>query len=336
MPGGAVYIADSSAPKAPAPRSLREVLPALAVASFAGFGGLLFGYDTGVISGILEMDSFNEEYGRFFDNIPTNLVTSSNPPKPGFALPTSDRSLVVSILSAGTFFGALLAAPLADLLGRKWGLQSAIAIFCGGVAMQCAAEAVPLFAVGRFVAGLSVGTISVLVPLYQSETAPAWIRGAIVSGYQLAITIGLLIASIVNDRTQHRDDKGAYVIPIAIQFAYAIILSFGLFFLPESPRWYIKRGKRDQAAKSLAILNSTDVDSPYVRAEIEHIQTSLNMELEHGSGGYKECFQRNERKHFTRVAVGATLQALQQLTGSELGPSLPIPQQRLLLTSYGF
>lgn len=107
------------------------------------------------------------------------------------------ESLIVSILSAGTFFGALLAAPFGDLLGRRWGLfTSAGAVFNLGVILQTAATTQPTFIAGRFFAGLGVGLISALVPLYQSETAPKWIRGAIVGCYQLAITIVNRLLSI--------------------------------------------------------------------------------------------------------------------------------------------
>ena len=99
-------------------------------------------------------------------------------------------SLIVSILSAGTFFGALAAAPFGDLLGRRMGLMvSAGIVFNLGVILQTAATAIPMFVAGRFFAGLGVGLVSALVPLYQSETSPKWIRGTIVGAYQLAITI---------------------------------------------------------------------------------------------------------------------------------------------------
>jgi MFS family permease len=99
----------------------------------------------------------------------------------------------VSILSAGTFFGALLAAPTADILGRRWGLFSSSAfVFNLGVILQTASTSRPMFIAGRFFAGLGVGLISAMIPMYQSETAPKWIRGTIVGAYQLAITIGML------------------------------------------------------------------------------------------------------------------------------------------------
>jgi len=92
------------------------------------------------------------------------------------AITTSQQSLIVSILSAGTFCGALFAAPAADILGRRWSIVLAVLIFSAGVAMQTAALAIPLFVVGRLFAGWAVGMISTLIPMYQSECSPKWIR----------------------------------------------------------------------------------------------------------------------------------------------------------------
>jgi len=114
------------------------------------------------------------------------------------ALGSGDKSLIVSILSVGTFFGALMAAPSADLLGRRMGLVFSCVVFTLGVILQTAATAIPLFVVGRLIAGWGVGLLSAQVPMYQSETSPKWIRGTIVGCYQLAITIGLLIAAVAD------------------------------------------------------------------------------------------------------------------------------------------
>jgi SP family sugar:H+ symporter-like MFS transporter len=164
------------------------------------------------------------------------------------AVTAPQESLIVSILSAGTFFGALLAAPLADNLGRRWGIISSCAIvFNLGVILQTVTTgSQELFIAGRFFAGLGVGLISAMVPLYQSETSPKWIRGTIVGAYQLAITIGLLLAAIVNYSTKNRSDTGSYRIPIAVQFAWSIIICVGLFLLPETPRFLIKQDKYEE------------------------------------------------------------------------------------------
>lgn len=133
----------------------------------------------------------------------------------------SQTSLIVSILSVGTFVGALAAGYLADIAGRKYGIAlSCLIPFNLGVALQVAATSQPLFIAGRFFAGLGVGLVSVQVPMYQAETLPAWIRGFVIGSYQLCITIGLLLASLVNYATQNRADSGSYRIPLAIQFAW--------------------------------------------------------------------------------------------------------------------
>ncbi|RDI80355.1 hypothetical protein Vi05172_g9707 [Venturia inaequalis] len=277
--------------------------PAILVGLFVAFGGILFGYDTGTIGGILAMPYWRSQFSTGYINRADGLPDVS----------AGQSSLIVSILSAGTFFGALTAAPVGDFLGRRWGLifSSAI-VFNLGVILQTAATAIPMFVAGRFFAGYGVGLISALIPLYQSETAPKWIRGAIVGCYQLAITIGLLLASIVDNATKDRNDSGCYRIPIGIQFAWAIILIAGMLVLPETPRFLIKKGNPDQAARSLARLRRLPVDHPAVIEELGEIVANHEYELSLGKSTYADCFKGTLGK---RLATGCLLQSLQQLTG---------------------
>jgi SP family sugar:H+ symporter-like MFS transporter len=121
--------------------------PAICVGMFVAFGGVLFGYDTGTISGIIGMDYWK----KTFSTQPDGSITAS------------EDSLIVSILSAGTFFGALAAAPFADILGRRMGLMAAVGlVFNFGVILQTAATSQPLFIAGRFFAGLGVGLLSAM------------------------------------------------------------------------------------------------------------------------------------------------------------------------------
>jgi len=225
---------------------------------------------------------------------------------------SAQSSEIVSILSAGTFFGALTAAPSCDYFGRRGGLMVSTVVFTFGVILQVAATDIPLFVAGRFFAGYGVGLISASIPLYQSETAPKWIRGTIVGSYQLAITIGLLLASIVNNATKDRNDTGSYRIPIAVQFAWAIILFVGMLLLPETPRMYIKRDKAEDAAKSLSRLRRLPVDHPAVVEELSEIMANHQYEMALGKASWLDCFKGNLGK---RLATGCLLQALQQLTG---------------------
>lgn len=228
--------------------------------------------------------------------------------------PGRDRvALIVSILSVGTFVGALSAGYVSDKLGRKYGIIiSAMIPFNLGVALQTAATEQIMFIMGRLFAGFGVGLISAQIPMYQSETLPKWIRGTIVGCYQLCITIGLFLAAIVSYCTKDRDDSGSYRIPLAIQFAWALILSGGLAFLPETPRYLIKVGKDAKALKSLVFLRRLPADSPHVLAELEEIKANYEYEKSLGTASYVECFRGNMGK---RTLTGIVLQSLQQLVG---------------------
>ncbi|KAF2187061.1 general substrate transporter [Zopfia rhizophila CBS 207.26] len=277
-------------------------LPAILIGLFVAFGGVLFGYDTGTIGGILGMRYWRNEFSTGYIN-----------PKDGLPDVTSDESSeIVSILSAGTFFGALTAAPTADIIGRRLGLIASVVVFTLGVILQTAATAIPMFVAGRFFAGYGVGMISATIPLYQSETSPKWIRGAVVGAYQLAITIGLLLAAIVDNATKDRPDTGSYRIPIAVQFAWAIIMMGGCLFLPETPRYHIKKGRHEAAARSLSKLRRLDVEHPALLEELAEITANHEYELSLGEASYIDCFKGILGY---RLLTGCLLQSLQQLTG---------------------
>lgn len=158
--------------------------------AFAAFGGIFFGYDMGYIAGVMGMDYV------------INLYTGLPIPGPGasaaeiksFALPSSIQSLITSILSAGTFFGAIIAGDLADYFGRRTTIIAGCGIFIVGCILQVASTGWKLLVAGRAIAGVGVGFESAIVILYMSEIAPRKIRGMLVSGYQFCITIGLLVS----------------------------------------------------------------------------------------------------------------------------------------------
>ncbi|KAF7785061.1 hypothetical protein Agabi119p4_1226 [Agaricus bisporus var. burnettii] len=277
----------------------------IVMTAFSAFGGILFGYDTGVVNGIKVMEPWLRRFGDELDS------------KGNFVLSSSRESLVVSILSAGTFFGALLGAPVADYIGRKWGIIFATLVFCFGVALEVGSNSVgiALLVVGRVFAGLGVGLVSCLVPMYQSECSPKWIRGAIVSGYQWAITIGLLLAAVINDATKDRTDHSSWQIPIAVEFVWAFALAAGMFFLPESPRWLIMRGRDAEAAKSLGRLTGFSSNDPELLADLDEIKTNLEAEKLLSSNSYVDCFRSTDNKILFRTLSGIFLHAWQQLTG---------------------
>ena len=160
--------------------------------------------------------------------------------------------------------------------------------------------------------GFGVGLLSATVPLYQSETAPKWIRGTIVGCYQLSIAIGVFLSAIVANATQNRNDSGSYRIPVAVQFLFGLILIGGMLALPETPRYLIRKGNYEAAAKSLSKLRRLSTDHPALREELAEIKGNHEHELSIGTASYLACFRKPVLK---RLLTGCALQALQQLTG---------------------
>ncbi|KAK9328328.1 hypothetical protein V1520DRAFT_380961 [Lipomyces starkeyi] len=146
---------------------------------------------------------------------------------------------------------------------------------------------------GRFIVGFGTGAISSIGPLYQAELAPKHIRGTITAGYHTAKTFGVLLAAIVNNSTKERDGNSAYLIPIYIQFVWAVILISGFAFLPESPRYFMKYGKRDQ---------------------LDEIEASLEVEHSIGDVSLRDSFKR-ENKQLYRLILGMSVMAFSQLVG---------------------
>ena len=166
----------------------------------------------------------------------------------------------------------------------------------------------------RFLAGVGVGAISVLVPMYQSEMAPKWIRGTLVCAYQLSITFGLLSASVINIITSKIDNSSAYRIPLGLQLVPALILTAGMLVLPETPRYLVKTGQKEAAGLSLSRLRRLDITHPALIEELHEMIANHQYELTLGPASYKDLFTGTPHLG-RRTFTGCGLQMLQQLTG---------------------
>ncbi|QPC70972.1 hypothetical protein HYE68_001724 [Fusarium pseudograminearum] len=281
--------------------SIRAILVGLFVSS----GGLLFGYDVGVINGILAMDVFQNDFAT------DQTCRDEND---HIDLCPIDSSLIVAILSGGAVVGSILAAPAGDSIGRRKTLFLAVVTFCIGAIFQVCAQATPMLLVGRALAGVAVGATSVLVPLYQSETAPKWIRGSIICAYQLSITVGILGATIINVITSGMNSAAAYRIPLGLQLVPGVILAFGIMLLPETPRFLVKKGRNDDAGISLSRFRRLDITHPALVNELQEIIANHQYEMTLGHDTYRALFTSNSSLG-NRTLTGCVLQMLQQLTG---------------------
>ncbi|KAI8637655.1 general substrate transporter [Parasitella parasitica] len=266
------------------------------VCAFAAIGGFCFGYDSGIISGVLTMPPFIAKMtggGTYLKAIQTSVITG--------------------LLLAGCFVGSLFAGQLCERLSRKFTIIIASGVFVIGAAIQTAATGYSMILGGRFVAGLGVGSLSMAVPLYLSELAPKEIRGRLISLQQLTITIGLMVAFWINVGTENLTTDAAWRIPLGIQMAPAAVLFVGTMFLPFSPRWLIKKGRNAEALSVLARLHSGgDEAAPHVVAEYDEIISQVEHERAVSVDSYFELFKGTLLR---RLILGVLIQIFQQFTG---------------------
>ncbi|GAW18844.1 hypothetical protein ANO14919_083260 [Xylariales sp. No.14919] len=318
MAGGAIVQGTGDVSRVEAPVTIKAYL----ICAFAAFGGIFFGYDTGWMGGVLAMPYFIQLYTGLEYNFDTKMPVSVD--SADFIIPSSTASLFTSILSLGTFLGALVGGDIADFIGRRPTIIGGCFVFTAGCILQISStNQEVLFVFGRLIAGGGVGFISAVVILYMSEIAPKKVRGAMVSGYQFCITIGILLANVVVYTSQNRNDTGSYRIPIGVQFLWALILGTGLFILPESPRFWVKKGEIEKAAKALAYVRGQPEDSDYIKDELAEIVANNEFEMANIPQmsyvqSWLACLKGSLSKGdspIRRTILGAGLQCAQQLTG---------------------
>ncbi len=260
-------------------KSQHSFLYVIFASIIAGMSGILFGYDTGVISGAL----------IFL--------------KKDFVINPNQEGIIVSILLFGAAIGALGVSKIADKVGRKKLLIITGVLFILGTYGLAKSSTINELYIYRFILGLSIGIASFAAPNYISEIAPSHLRGRLVSFFQLAIVIGILLTYIVNYYLATSTN------PWREMFLYgtipAIILLIGLFFMPDSPRWLLSQGKEEAAIKSLRKLRGNKFQN-----ELEEIKATLN--LEHNKSNWNELFNK---KNLPIIAIAIIIMFFQQLSG---------------------
>ncbi|KAF2241946.1 quinate permease [Trematosphaeria pertusa] len=272
----------------------------------AYMGSLLFGYDTGVMGSVLALKAFKEDFG---------LPTDSS----GFASSKNAyvSSNVVSLLTAGCFFGAIAAAFLNERFGRRYTLMGFSVIFLIGAAVQTAAHhEIGMIYGGRVIAGLGIGGMSSVTPVFVSENCPPEVRGRIAGLFQEFLVIGSTFAYWLDYGVSLHIPVSTkqWRVPVGIQIIPGGIMLIGLCFLKESPRWLMKQGRHDEAARSLAHIRCESVDSPEVVSELAEIRAAIEEELNATEGvTWKEVLLPGNRYRFL---TGFALMFWQQFSGT--------------------
>ncbi|KAL2062853.1 hypothetical protein VTL71DRAFT_5925 [Oculimacula yallundae] len=249
------------------------------ICSFAAIGGGLFGFDISSMSGVLG----TQAYKRYFGG------------------PKSYRQGgITCAMPCGSLVGALASSFIADKYSRRTSIQIASIFWIVGSIIQCLSINIGMLVVGRLIAGICVGIASSICPVYQAEIAPKEIRGRVVSLQQWAITWGILIqyfiqygaSNVGGGPNNPNQPKSAFRIPWGVQIVPAVILFFGMFFLPKSPRWLASKDRWEEAIQVMADLHGGgDVNHPKVLAEYQEIEEALRFEREEAVSSYKQLVQ---------------------------------------------
>ncbi|KAJ9666082.1 Ribulose bisphosphate carboxylase large chain [Coniosporium apollinis] len=258
---------------------------------FVSLGVFLFGYDQGVMSGII-----TGAYFRDYFNQPTR----------------AEIGTMVAILEVGAFISSISVGRIGDIIGRRRTILYGSMIFLVGGAFQTFANGMPMMMFGRIIAGLGVGALSTIVPVYQSEISPPHNRGKLaciefsgnVSGYLASVWVDYFCSYIKSD--------WSWRIPLLMQCVMGALLGLGSFLICESPRWLLDNDHDEEGIVVIANLyGKGDIHNPKARDEYREIKMNVLLQRQEGERSYSDMFKR----YYKRVFIAMSAQALAQLNG---------------------
>ncbi len=252
------------------------------MAIVAAMGGLLFGFDTGVISGAIPF--LQQDFGISDGSV--EFITTAG--------------------LIGAIIGALIGGSVTDLLGRRKVLMASGVIFAAGALWSGLSPSTGSLIAARLFLGIAIGTSSFAVPLYIAEISPSKVRGTLVSLFQLMITIGILVSYFSDFLFADESDPSCWRPMFYVGVIPAMILLIGMFFMPESPRWLLSRGRKEEGIGVL-----TRIEGEAASAVAESISADIENDRKNTSS-WGELF-RKESKYPLIIAVG--IMFIQQFVG---------------------
>ncbi|KAF8871984.1 general substrate transporter [Gymnopilus junonius] len=260
-----------------------------AISVFASLGVFLFGYDQGVMSGVITGPHFL----KFFDN-PDAINVGT----------------MVAVLEIGAFVTSIGAGRIGDLIGRRGTLFSGAVVFTIGGAIQAFTIGFRTMVLGRLISGFGVGLLSTIVPIYQSEISPPKHRGALACAEFTVNIVGYSVSVWTDYFCSFIDSNLSWRIPLFIQCVVGALLAAGSLLMPESPRWLIDTNKDEQGMEVIADLHGGDVHGTLAKAEFQEIKDKVLTERALGEGrSYKTMWKKYQR----RVLLAMSSQAFAQL-----------------------
>ncbi|GMG34753.1 unnamed protein product [Ambrosiozyma monospora] len=266
-------------------------------------GFSLFGYDQGIMSGIITAKQFTYTFPA--------LAGSSRHV-------TILQGAVTSCYELGCFFGALFAMRFGEKYGRRPMIITGSLIFMLGALVSVFPYrghwSLGHFVIARVVTGLGNGLNTATIPIYQSETSKPEVRGRLVNTSGSTIAVGTFIAYWINFGISYSPNSVAWRFPFSLQVLFGLILFIGIVGLPESPRWLVAQNRISEAAYVLGKLDDISPQDDQVLAEITLISDAINR-FDKEQLTWKELLHSGQHQHFKRMIIGASSQFFQQWTG---------------------
>lgn len=282
----------------------RKLRAAITITAVTGFS--LFGYDQGLMSGLITGTEFNYEFPATDKNLGNEYHK------------TVVQGAVTSCYELGCFFGALFALFRGEKTGRKpLVVFGSLIIILGTVISVTAFRdhwGLGQFVVGRVITGIGNGMNTATIPVWQSEMSRAENRGRLVCLEGSVVAVGTLVAYWLDFGLSYVDSSVQWRFPVAFQIFFAGALFIGITNLPESPRWLVSKNRKEEAMTVLGRLNDVTPDSDEVFAEVTVIEDAV-IRFARSQVGFKDLFSGGKTQHFQRMTIGSSTQFFQQFTG---------------------
>lgn len=282
-------------------RPLRLISTLIAVTGFS-----LFGYDQGLMAGIITAPQFNDDF-------PATLSHGKDDTHA-----TVIQGAVTSCYEIGCFMGAIFVLLYGDKFGRKPMVVFGSLIIVVGTILCIVAFrehwGLGQFVIGRVVTGVGNGLMTATIPVWQSEMVRAENRGRMVNLEGSVVAIGTFLAYWIDFGLSYASGSVSWRLPISLQIVFAVFVFFGMIQMPESPKWLLAHDRKEEALYVMSKLKGTEPTDDEIVAEVTMMEDGLNV-LRNIKTGYSDLFTNGKGQHFQRMLVGASTQFFQQFTG---------------------
>ena len=289
---------------------LQGVRLQVAVGLLAGLDFLLFGYDQGVMGGLLTLPSFVHQFPEI-DTTVEGLKKAKLTTIEQKNHRATTQGIAVAAYNVGCFCGAVSTIWIGDKLGRRRTIFVGSSIMIVGATLMAAAVNLPMFITSRLITGFGNGLNTSTVPTWQSECSKAHRRGMLVMIEGALITGGICISYWIDFGFYYTEPSSvSWRFPIAFQIFFAVVIVCLVMELPESPRWLILKGHEDEALNVLAALSGLTPDDEFIQNEFIAIK---DVVAEMAKGSFRDLFTMTEDRHFHRTVLAYVNQVFQQV-----------------------